>query len=134
MPRRWFQFRLSTLLVLVALSAVGADYWRRRSLLLSRALEHQHRAQRYHESAISASLLDHIQELGQLMQHHHNLRDKYERAASFPWLPVAPDPPEPKRLPRSDDDAGGLFRDYPKTFDTETLNPGSSANDNRSSP
>lgn len=25
-----------------------------------------------------------------------SLRRKYERAARYPWLPVAPDPPEPK--------------------------------------
>lgn len=28
--------------------------------------------------------------------YHWNLRNKYERAARQPWLPVAPDPPEPE--------------------------------------
>src|SRR5947209_518836 len=28
--------------------------------------------------------------------YHSALRAKYERAARYPWLPVAPDPPEPK--------------------------------------
>jgi hypothetical protein len=29
-------------------------------------------------------------------EYHRRLRRKYERAARYPWLPVAPDPPEPK--------------------------------------
>ncbi len=29
-------------------------------------------------------------------EYHKFLRLKYERAARYPWLPVAPDPPEPK--------------------------------------
>jgi hypothetical protein len=28
--------------------------------------------------------------------HHHSLRLKYDRASRYPWLPVAPDPPEPE--------------------------------------
>ena len=28
--------------------------------------------------------------------YHAALRRKYERAARYPWLPVPPDPPEPK--------------------------------------
>ncbi len=31
-----------------------------------------------------------------LVIYHFRLRRKYEWAASFPWLPVSPDPPEPK--------------------------------------
>ena len=27
---------------------------------------------------------------------HHRMHDKYRSAARRPWLPVAPDPPEPK--------------------------------------
>jgi hypothetical protein len=30
------------------------------------------------------------------IDYHANLRRKYERAARYPWLPVAPDPPEPE--------------------------------------
>jgi hypothetical protein len=30
------------------------------------------------------------------IQRAGQLREKYERAARYPWLPVAPDPPEPK--------------------------------------
>ncbi len=31
-----------------------------------------------------------------MAMHYDLLRLKYERAARYPWLPVAPDPPEPK--------------------------------------
>jgi hypothetical protein len=31
-----------------------------------------------------------------LANYHGRLRRKYERAARYPWLPIAPDPPEPK--------------------------------------
>lgn len=33
---------------------------------------------------------------GRLANHHTRLEEKYARAARYPWLPVAPDPPEPK--------------------------------------
>jgi hypothetical protein len=33
--------------------------------------------------------------LEQMAAHHAALRRKYERAARYPWLPVAPDPPPP---------------------------------------
>jgi hypothetical protein len=31
-----------------------------------------------------------------LIQWHERMRLKYENAARYPWLPVEPDPPEPK--------------------------------------
>jgi hypothetical protein len=31
-----------------------------------------------------------------LADYHEDLAGKYERAARYPWLPVEPDPPEPK--------------------------------------
>ena len=31
-----------------------------------------------------------------LVHYHSALTQKYERAARYPWLPVAPDPPEPE--------------------------------------
>jgi hypothetical protein len=34
-----------------------------------------------------------------LARYHVELRRKYERAARYPWLPVAPDPPEPRDTP-----------------------------------
>jgi hypothetical protein len=35
----------------------------------------------------------------QMATYHRGLRIKYERAARYPWLPVAPDPPEPDPEP-----------------------------------
>jgi hypothetical protein len=32
----------------------------------------------------------------QLANYHVNLANKYANAARYPWLPVAPDPPEPE--------------------------------------
>jgi hypothetical protein len=31
-----------------------------------------------------------------LVNYHASLGEKYAKAARYPWLPVAPDPPEPK--------------------------------------
>ena len=31
-----------------------------------------------------------------LLNYHSVLTEKYQRAARYPWLPVAPDPPEPE--------------------------------------
>jgi hypothetical protein len=31
-----------------------------------------------------------------LLRYHCALTEKYQRAARYPWLPVAPDPPEPE--------------------------------------
>jgi hypothetical protein len=30
------------------------------------------------------------------LAYHNRLKEKYERAARYPWLPVGPDPPEPE--------------------------------------
>jgi hypothetical protein len=36
-----------------------------------------------------------VQQYKRLYDHHRRLKEKYERAAACPWLPVAPDPPSP---------------------------------------
>ena len=36
-----------------------------------------------------------VQELTELATYHAKMHDKYERAAAYPWLSVAPDPPKP---------------------------------------
>ena len=38
-----------------------------------------------------------ILELADLYTYHAKLHDKYERAAAYPWLSVAPDPPKPEQ-------------------------------------
>jgi hypothetical protein len=37
-----------------------------------------------------------VHELTALATYHAKMRDKYERAAAYPWLSVAPDPPRPE--------------------------------------
>lgn len=39
---------------------------------------------------------DELAQLSKVVDHHRGLRMKYSRAARYPWLPVAPDPPVPK--------------------------------------
>lgn len=39
---------------------------------------------------------DELGHLSKVVEHHRKLRSKYSRAARYPWLPVAPDPPLPK--------------------------------------
>jgi hypothetical protein len=41
-------------------------------------------------------LTPHIQQFERKAAHAGCMRRKYEHAARCPWLPVAPDPPEPK--------------------------------------
>jgi hypothetical protein len=36
-----------------------------------------------------------VKQYRRLYHHHRRLKEKYERAAARPWLPVAPDPPPP---------------------------------------
>jgi hypothetical protein len=33
------------------------------------------------------------------VRYHFKMAEKYEHAARYPWLPVEPDPPEPKDAP-----------------------------------
>lgn len=54
-----------------------------------------------------------------LFAHYHGLEEKYRRAAAFPWLPIAPDPPPP--APR------GMFASPPASREPEDLPPGSLA-------
>jgi hypothetical protein len=42
---------------------------------------------------------EHVGEVRAILAHHSRMRHKYERAASRPWEPVAPDPPEPHERP-----------------------------------
>jgi hypothetical protein len=74
------------MMVLVAVIAVatapGFILWRRSIELASRGRYHAHRASEYASTDWSS--------------YHRGLAEKYERASQHPWLPVEPDPPEPK--------------------------------------
>ena len=41
-------------------------------------------------------LASHRRSLAEKKAYHESLAGKYEQAARHPWLPVAPDPPEPE--------------------------------------
>jgi hypothetical protein len=101
--RRWM-----ALVAVVALAAGGIEWRRRQFLSLSK----------YHDSKIVVLRLPPDFEISNLTWlerddgdgrvtrlnrqgialdiWHNKLRIKYQRAARYPWLPVAPDPPEPK--------------------------------------
>lgn len=103
------RFHLRTLLIVVAILAVIVDLERRREFFLSLAAQHSRLSneeflagslvQSRHHFVLSTperAMVDAHERLG---AYHSKLRAKYERAARYPWLPVPPDPPEPKRLP-----------------------------------
>jgi hypothetical protein len=83
--RRW--------MVAIAVVAVGlADVGRRRHLaLLQRAAYHEEIERLVTNTAPQVPANAAIRDL------HARLKEKYWRAARYPWLPVRPDPPEPKK-------------------------------------
>lgn len=125
MGRRGFRIRIWMLMALAAVSAVAMGGWRstrefRRLKLLSE--EYAQRASRHAEYETVLKGIQTTQEAGprrddvshdpamtregyyspltlsrirDLLAYHTSLRQKYERAARYPWLPVEPDPPEP---------------------------------------
>lgn len=90
-------FRLRTLLVLVILSGLGLGGYtlRRRSDLYRRRaaemewIEYEFASIRIGSSKSVAANVE------QAREYWAALKRKYRRAARYPWLPVAPDPPEP---------------------------------------
>jgi hypothetical protein len=83
--RRW--------MIVVAILAVGlADVGRRRHLALRQRAA-------YHEK-IERLVTDTAPKLpanAAIRDRHARLKEKYWRAARYPWLPVEPDPPEPEK-------------------------------------
>ena len=91
MPR----FTVRRLMVLVAIVglvlAAGSWLYRRTTRMKSTAA--------FHEQACFEALMigpDCILVESPRSRFHDELAKKYHRAARYPWLPVAPDPPEPK--------------------------------------
>jgi hypothetical protein len=117
MPRRWFQFRLATLLVFVTLSAIGVDYCRRRVELLQFAKLHateaalrqsaaQMKKTDWYWSIVSPIPTD--EEFAawrmrdrQLAIHHEQLAMRYRQGAWFPWL-VVPSEEPPRQFTLAD--------------------------------
>lgn len=103
-PRPRFQFSLRTLFVVVTLVCVGCWMWRRSVEFAIRADEHR---ELIYEAKFSSSYLyDETRDLVStdahrhyrqcLSEYHQDLFWKFERAAKYPFLPVATDPPPPQ--------------------------------------
>src|SRR5262249_6545254 len=107
---RWSRFRVRTLMIVVVASAMVlgtiAGLVRRREFYLRQAERHRRLSdeqyvsstlvfQRTHfgPSKPERALMDAYERRG---DYHAGLQAKYERAARYPFLPVAPDPPEPE--------------------------------------
>jgi hypothetical protein len=98
----------------------GLKMWTRSGQYLQRAEYHAGRAALYQNNGLGQPLLSFhraeslegrrlswpdylvkhramVARYEKLIEHHSSLRAKYERAARFPFLPVAPDPPEPPK-------------------------------------
>jgi hypothetical protein len=78
------------LLVLVALTALATEL----GLILWRAWSYSKRAADHARHLRSGRYF--IYDSTELREWHDQMRRKYERAASRPWLPVEPDPPPPE--------------------------------------
>jgi hypothetical protein len=85
-PRMTVRF----LLVLVALAGLATEAW----LIGWRAWSYSKRADEHARHLKSGRSF--IYDSSALWGWHDKMRRKYELATSRPWLPVEPDPPEPK--------------------------------------
>ena len=85
--RRW--------MVAVAILAVGleatAALFRRHHALLQRAAYHEKIERLVTDTAAQ------VRANAAIRDRHARLKEKYWRAARYPWLPVGPDPPEPEK-------------------------------------
>src|SRR5262245_51888395 len=108
------RFRVRTLLaagaVVAILAGVGLGMVRRTRRFFTRLAQLHYRYEVEHLGTLmgfgappppGSPLLDtgpgrFLHRASVLKDHHGRLRQKYERAARTPWLPVAPDPPPPE--------------------------------------
>jgi hypothetical protein len=75
--------RLAVLVALAALCCLVPIRLRQRSA------EFERRANEHYPGAMSSPTIE-------KMHYHVGMLAKYQHAARYPWLPVAPDPPEPE--------------------------------------
>jgi hypothetical protein len=96
-----FRIKLTVrrLMVLVAIVAFGLVTFRRVAYLRERAEYHawnESGSMAYTDDARGPAGDTQRVERGELLAAYHaRMRQKYERAIFFPWLPIEPDPPEP---------------------------------------
>ncbi len=82
--------RMMIAVAVVALGCGGWHAWERINLHRRLALKHEVLAHLLREGHA------HLGPDPMWAAHHEALRIKYQRAARYPWLPVAPDPPGPE--------------------------------------
>lgn len=86
---RFYAFRFTIRWLMIAVAIVGITCaWGIMRLRYERLAS-------YH-NALSLGLHFQSPAESRRTDHHAALRAKYKRAARYPWLPVSPDPPEPK--------------------------------------
>ncbi len=102
--RRWYKSktgRLTIIAMSMTLMLAACGYTRLRSARfhqiagfhLRRCVAGYAKADRMKDRGISTGMSEH---LARIADHHLSLVEKYSQAARYPWLPVAPDPPEPE--------------------------------------
>jgi hypothetical protein len=104
LPRVRFTVRRMMVAVAVAaLLLIGVVLWRRSEEYRRRAESHDsllwsELPVAVDEAASPGRLGGGLSVVGLLRRakYHHDMSQKYWRAAARPWLPVAPDPPEPE--------------------------------------
>ena len=99
---RILKFTTRRLMTLVGIAA--AVLWVTRLVVdrqqyLELADAHDMTAQLYRGEIKCCFILGTDEEMQILADYHTRLKRKYEQAASHPWFPVEPDPPEPQRIP-----------------------------------
>jgi hypothetical protein len=80
-------------------AVVGVFLTAARSVYLQRQLAHRQRAA-YHEKIerlVTDTPAAQVRANAAIRDRHARLKEKYWRAARYPWLPVEPDPPEPEK-------------------------------------
>lgn len=87
------RFRLRTLLIVVAVVAVGFGLWHRSQRLSKVAALHRRRIAMVWMADLELLTKGWTPEK---QNWHREMSGKYDYYAAHPWLPVPPDPPEPK--------------------------------------
>jgi hypothetical protein len=122
LPRVRFTVRRMMVAVAVVglLAGLGVEGERRRERFREEAIHHfvirsdGERARRLW-AQLPTVFHERVAAIDAWLSYHERMEEKYDRAASFPWLPVAADPPEPRPfwLPAGDDPPG------PRSIDTD---------------
>ena len=100
LPRVRITVGCAMILVAVAGLAVGGWMMHGRSVRYRKLAESNASDETFYRVALSGKYkLGHPSYAGYFqdqLKYHQALRQKYERSSRYPWLSVAPDPPEPK--------------------------------------